>query len=214
MKVESCEETVKVPVLPMDSASKNSSLRGWDKGFKLTWYANYDCSTCECSGGHCAFSYLRDWTNICFYPDGGRKYTPRYEFPRPEDTNKCHPYFFEENPDPRNTIPGCPGCVCNASRVFQYPFWFDGTGSTYCGYPGLGVSCDYGGVLSISDDKYYIKHIDYERRIITLADVNMISNNACVSPVHIVKLQTPSSLSYGDETSFCTLYFNCISFHH
>ncbi|XP_031404088.1 LEAF RUST 10 DISEASE-RESISTANCE LOCUS RECEPTOR-LIKE PROTEIN KINASE-like 1.2 isoform X5 [Punica granatum] len=112
----------------------------------------------------------------------------------------------------------CSGRVCNGVAI-SYPFWKidDGSntnGSTqnaYCGYPGFGLSCapsnDTFPVLALPSDNYYVKHINYASKSVTLIDIDLVGKS-CPRAQHNVTIDS-LPLDYHQDDVNITFYFNC-----
>ncbi|OWM85547.1 hypothetical protein CDL15_Pgr010166 [Punica granatum] len=112
----------------------------------------------------------------------------------------------------------CSGRVCNGVAI-GYPFWkindgSDINGSTqnvYCGYPGFGLSCapsnDTFPVLALPSDNYYVKHINYASKSVTLIDIDLVGKS-CPRAQHNVTIDS-LPLDYHQDDVNITFYFNC-----
>jgi len=98
--------------------------------------------------------------------------------------------------------------LCGGVNI-SYPFYLasddakavpDHDGESYCGYPGLAVSCDDANnkaVLKLGDDNYTVSGIDYANLIVSLADADAAGagNGGCPVVDHNVTIPPAVRLS-------------------
>nr|CAB3473943.1 unnamed protein product [Digitaria exilis] len=115
--------------------------------------------------------------------------------------------------------------LCGGVNI-SYPFYLasdtkaipDHDGESYCGYPGLAISCHGSSsnkaILNLSGDSYAISSIDYTNLTVSLADADASSNGNCPTVDHnvtippVVKLALPIS-----AVDYLFFFVNC-SFGH
>ncbi|XP_065022474.1 LEAF RUST 10 DISEASE-RESISTANCE LOCUS RECEPTOR-LIKE PROTEIN KINASE-like 2.7 [Musa acuminata AAA Group] len=103
---------------------------------------------------------------------------------------------------------------CGSVTNITYPFWLANDTDehfTHCGYPDFKVICrDNTPILSLATDSYTVIYIDYDRRIISLADADILgSADTCPRVRHNLTSLTNFSLAYAPSDANLTFYFNC-----
>lgn len=114
--------------------------------------------------------------------------------------------------------------LCGGVNI-SYPFYLasdteavpDLAGESYCGYPGLAVSCGGGEpVLRLGDDSYAVLRIDYANQVVSLADADAAAGDDGGCPVvdHNVTIpqDTPARLSLLHSAVDYLLFFVGCSF--
>ncbi|XP_010252922.1 PREDICTED: LEAF RUST 10 DISEASE-RESISTANCE LOCUS RECEPTOR-LIKE PROTEIN KINASE-like 1.2 [Nelumbo nucifera] len=108
----------------------------------------------------------------------------------------------------------CPSYDCGDGVVISYPFWYNNTStSPYCGYPSFGLSCspDNETILRLSSDTYYVKHINYSTKTVTLVDADVMGNS-CPRVRHNISLTSlVPQLRYPNYTTSNLTFFFCCS---
>ncbi|CAL9050980.1 unnamed protein product [Musa banksii] len=103
---------------------------------------------------------------------------------------------------------------CGSVTNITYPFWLANDTDelfTHCGYQDFKVICrDNTPILSLATDNYTVIHIDYDRRIISLADADILgSADTCPRVRHNLTSLTDYSLAYAPSDTYLTFFFNC-----
>ncbi|WVZ69232.1 hypothetical protein U9M48_018048 [Paspalum notatum var. saurae] len=107
--------------------------------------------------------------------------------------------------------------TCGAVNI-SYPFYLAGDtkavpdrdGESYCGYPGLAVSCDGGdrAVLRLGEDNYTISGIDYANLTVSLADADAAdAGGGCPSVDHNVTIPSDFPLAFPTISVVDYLFF-------
>ncbi|KAL6839886.1 hypothetical protein ACP4OV_029696 [Aristida adscensionis] len=99
----------------------------------------------------------------------------------------------------------------------SYPFYLsddtgaqEGTGASYCGYPGLGIECEDGvAVMELPGGKYNVSDINYENFIVSLADQEVREDETCPTVDHNVTFPHGSWLLFPDTTDYLVFFLNC-----
>ncbi|XP_065001977.1 LEAF RUST 10 DISEASE-RESISTANCE LOCUS RECEPTOR-LIKE PROTEIN KINASE-like 2.4 isoform X3 [Musa acuminata AAA Group] len=104
--------------------------------------------------------------------------------------------------------------TCGDVTDITYPFWLANDPAelfTHCGYPEFMVICrNDTPILRLATDNYTVIHIDHDRRIISLADADIVgSADACPRVRHNLTFPPDSSLAYAPSDANLTFYFNC-----
>ncbi|KAK4768153.1 hypothetical protein SAY87_003294 [Trapa incisa] len=101
--------------------------------------------------------------------------------------------------------------ACNGVRI-SYPFWKIDHGSDIsCGYQGFGLSCsssnDTYPILTLPNDSYYVKDINYSTGSLTLVDIDVVEQS-CPRAKHNFSINS-LPLDYHSDDVNLTFYFNC-----
>jgi len=89
-------------------------------------------------------------------------------------------------------------------------------GESYCGYPGLAVTCDdgSGAVLKLGGDSYAVSRIDYANLTVSLADAAAAAGDGCPSVDHNVTIPPDVRLFlHVSAVEYLFFFANC-SFGH
>ncbi|KAJ8642927.1 hypothetical protein MRB53_004675 [Persea americana] len=127
------------------------------------------------------------------------------------------------NGNPINSyIPECPSFTCGNLNI-HYPFWQSNSNpnTTYCGYPGFGLSCtNQRPIFHVPTDSYYVTQINYTQNSLTLVDMHLV-DQSCPRAKHNVsfsffhgntKLFPLMNYNSIDLNLVLTFFFNCSSF--
>ncbi|XP_024169985.1 LEAF RUST 10 DISEASE-RESISTANCE LOCUS RECEPTOR-LIKE PROTEIN KINASE-like 2.1 isoform X2 [Rosa chinensis] len=125
-------------------------------------------------------------------------------------------FFFNFHGSKANFLAStnCPIYRCDNELDFHYPFWKieDSTAHQHCGYPGFGLTCSDSGepILTLPNDSFIVKDINFPTSTITLVDIDVV-NQTCPRARHSMSVGT-LPLDYSPLDVNLSFYFNCTSF--
>ncbi|KAF9606460.1 hypothetical protein IFM89_025290, partial [Coptis chinensis] len=77
------------------------------------------------------------------------------------------------------------------------------------GYPGLVIKClDSRPVINISNHHYLVREIDYDQKLLTIVDVDIVDQD-CPQPRRNFSLQSTPYLRYFGEYTSAIVFYNC-----
>ncbi|PWZ34767.1 LEAF RUST 10 DISEASE-RESISTANCE LOCUS RECEPTOR-LIKE PROTEIN KINASE-like 1.2 [Zea mays] len=202
---QQCGQVTLVPVLqnatltPVDPLWSTSGYRdALKQGFQLQWDSDMKterCDDCERSSGKCAYNTSGEFV-ACLCADGHvtdhgctNVTSQALESPRDREgrVRVCYPFHLASD---ATAVPGHDG-------------------ESYCGYPGLAVSCDGGNkaVLNLGDHDYTVSRIDYANQTVSLADAG--ASSGCPVVDHNVTIPQDVRLSLLHSIDYLLFFAGC-----
>ncbi|CAK8534087.1 unnamed protein product [Lathyrus sativus] len=120
--------------------------------------------------------------------------------------------------DSSNTTPSsslCPISRCGNISI-HYPFWIKSltinSKDRFCGYPDFGLECSKNNktIINLPSDMYYVTDINYDKRSITLVDIDILDQKCPRVRKNVTLSNLPLSFSKLDLN--LSFYFNCSSY--
>ncbi|KAK1301387.1 hypothetical protein QJS10_CPB12g00382 [Acorus calamus] len=140
--------------------------------------------------------------------------SPMALLPIPTSTSFIFFFFFSSSLNTHTlSAQTCPPPSMCGNISIHYPFWLNSSTtntSSYCGYPGFGLTCNNKHpILHFLDMDYYIVVINYATYTITLVDID-VYDQTCPRPRH--NFTNDRSLNFFRKTPNdmnLTFFFNC-----
>ncbi|CAA3003912.1 Hypothetical predicted protein [Olea europaea subsp. europaea] len=112
---------------------------------------------------------------------------------------------------PKNSLISCSSSVnCGHGLSIGYPFWPQNQELEFCGYPGLGLSCNshsHEPILSLHKNLYCVKSLDESQKTLTITYNEVNSMTIC--PVARHDFASNSSILFPKDNKMVHFFYNC-----